>query len=142
MNLNVGVGVDSYLGHPLVSDCLNVDIEKVYSCDLLCDVTHLPFQDRIFENVYCFHVLEHLESPAKALNELIRVSSNMIEIEVPHRFSKAAKMNNESGKHLCSFRGKWFNEFFYYRKELRFCSRAIWLFPRNINLHVWIYRVD
>jgi SAM-dependent methyltransferase len=39
----------------------------------LCDIQDLPFPDCAFDYVYCSHVLEHVENPAKACSELMRV---------------------------------------------------------------------
>jgi SAM-dependent methyltransferase len=38
------------------------------------DVQRMPFRDRVFDFVTCFHVLEHVPEPAKCLNELQRVA--------------------------------------------------------------------
>lgn len=52
-----------------------------------CDACHLPFHNGAFEEVYCLHLLEHLDKPIKALKELIRVSKRMVIVKVPHRFA-------------------------------------------------------
>ena len=50
------------------------------------DVLSLPYKAKSFEFVYCAHVLEHVEDPAKALNEIMRVGNSGY-IEVPTRMS-------------------------------------------------------
>jgi SAM-dependent methyltransferase len=41
--------------------------------DYICSVNCLPFEDGRFGGVICEHVLEHLEEPAKAIEEISRV---------------------------------------------------------------------
>ena len=43
----------------------------------------LPFSDRSFDTVLCLEVLEHLDDPSKALQELQRVSRGSVIIAVP-----------------------------------------------------------
>lgn len=49
-----------------------------------CSIYKLPFKDNEFDTVLCNEVLEHLESPEKALAELKRVARNRIILSVPH----------------------------------------------------------
>jgi ubiquinone/menaquinone biosynthesis C-methylase UbiE len=39
-----------------------------------CDIHELPFQDNEFDFVYCSHLLEHVDDPARACEELMRVA--------------------------------------------------------------------
>ena len=50
------------------------------------DVRNMPFRDKTWDFVFCSHVLEHLESPAAALREVMRVGRRGY-IEVPTRLS-------------------------------------------------------
>lgn len=43
----------------------------------------LPFIDNVFEEVYCSHLLEHLDHPDLALAELLRVSKKTVRILLP-----------------------------------------------------------
>lgn len=52
------------------------------------DMHYLPFQDKIFDLVRCFHALEHTFEPQKVFSELVRVSKDKILIEIPHRFAE------------------------------------------------------
>ncbi|MEM3828413.1 MAG: methyltransferase domain-containing protein [Conexivisphaerales archaeon] len=82
MNLDVGCG-NRKLGD------INVDIDKKYRPDVVCDIHYLPFKENVFERVYCYHVLEHYGiKPEKAISELLRVSKKWVEIQVPHWLSK------------------------------------------------------
>ena len=51
----------------------------------LGDIFHLPFADGSFDLVICLEVLEHLESPWLAVEELARVSSRDILVSVPNQ---------------------------------------------------------
>jgi SAM-dependent methyltransferase len=50
------------------------------------DVQSLPFEDKSFDYIYCSHVLEHVEDPSKALDEIMRVGKRGF-IEVPTKMS-------------------------------------------------------
>lgn len=43
---------------------------------VICDIHHLPFANDTFDYVYCSHVLEHVESPVNACEELNRVGQS------------------------------------------------------------------
>lgn len=47
------------------------------------DVENLPFKDKVFDFVFCSHLLEHVENPDKAIKELTRVAKKGY-IEVPY----------------------------------------------------------
>ncbi len=46
----------------------------------------LPFKDGSFAKVYSRALIEHLHFPRKAIEEMMRVAKDEIEIIVPHRF--------------------------------------------------------
>jgi predicted SAM-dependent methyltransferase len=133
MILNVGTGTRN-IRYPVP---LDVDVEadknrRLLGVTVCCDLAHLPFRHGIFEKIYCFHVLEHLPNPIEGLRELIRVCSGVLELEVPHRFSYLAKRPD----HQASFRVCWFNKAL---KQFSYCLKTTWGFPRDINIHVWIF---
>lgn len=71
---------------------INVDLRRATKPDVICDIHHLPFPDKIFRTVYCYHVLEHeTVKPQKAIKELQRVATGMVEIQVPHWLGTYAK---------------------------------------------------
>lgn len=141
-DLNVGVGTIENIATPFVFDCLNVDILKLPTVDVVCDLEHLPFKSRAFHDVFCFHVLEHTKNPAKGLAELVRVASRSVELEVPHRFGSMVgnhrdKDRNDVGLwHTCSFRTMWFHQCL---KNYRRCVKVLYEFPWNLLIHVWVY---
>ena len=40
---------------------------------IILDIEHLPFKDKSIDYLYCSHLLEHVNSPEEACNEIIRV---------------------------------------------------------------------
>jgi len=55
---------------------------------ILCDIQDLPFRTESFDFIYCSHVLEHVDDPIAACNELMRVGKKGY-IETPHFMSDA-----------------------------------------------------
>ncbi len=51
------------------------------------DIHALPFADKSFDFVYCCHVLEHTQNPARACEELMRVAQRGY-IETPRRLTE------------------------------------------------------
>jgi len=140
-SLHVGIDPRNYVAHPIPFGCLQIDIFRHSGINVVCDVQQLPFKSKAFKDAFCFHVLEHLEHPAKALTELIRVSSRLVEIEVPHRFGRMAKSQSwKKGNvvlyHVCSFKSMWFHRCL---KNYRHCLKILYEFPRDLHIHVWVY---
>lgn len=52
----------------------------------VCNIEELPYKDKEFDFVYCSHVLEHANDPARACEELMRVGRRGY-IETPTRLS-------------------------------------------------------
>ncbi len=50
------------------------------------DIQYLPYKNKSFDYVYCAHVLEHVEKPNIALEEIIRIGKRGY-IEVPTKMS-------------------------------------------------------
>jgi len=131
---NIGVNAGSQLSCPfdVSTASVNVDLLRVPYVTVIADVQHLPFIKSAFEQVFCFHVLEHVENPALALRELIRVASQLVELEVPFWLGRNAR-----GKLTrCSFRTGWFHAML---KHVAYCIKILYGFPRNLDIHVWIY---
>ena len=80
-NLNVGCGIDSWGDVRVDVSCSFIDLR--FKPDILADAHFLPFKDGFFKKVKSHHVLEHLKYPAKALDELTRVSSEEIVLSFP-----------------------------------------------------------
>lgn len=82
-------------GEKLVTD--NRDIVKA-------SIENLPFKDKEFDFVYCSHLLEHVDNPDKACEEIMRVGKRGY-IETPTRLSDTM-FNFTKIKHH-----KWYVEF-------------------------------
>lgn len=73
-------------------DVLSVDrseaaLQHVKTKKIAAEITALPFEDKTFDCVTCFEVLEHIPYPVydTVLNELTRVSKKHVVISVPYR---------------------------------------------------------
>lgn len=47
------------------------------------DAHHLPFRSDVFNVVYSFSILDHLQNPSLAINEQVRVCKKTIIVEIP-----------------------------------------------------------
>jgi len=83
-SLNVGCGLDSW-------GDVRVDVAFTFATwhlapTVLADACYLPFKDGSFEVTKANHLLEHLENPFKALNEMLRVSTKRIILSFPTQY--------------------------------------------------------
>jgi ubiquinone/menaquinone biosynthesis C-methylase UbiE len=74
----------------------------------------LPFRDAAFSVVVCTDLLEHLDDPQRAMNELVRVSSRWVLISVPWKI--------QIEKTLCPHCGK---DYFLYGHQHSFGTEGI-----------------
>jgi len=100
------VNVDLFLNeHTFQGDSTSlkfIDAKKIRN-PVKADAHFLPFKTNSFEEVYSSHVLEHLQSPTKALLEMIRVSREKVFFVVPHKFCKGHKKALRIGVHKHTF---------------------------------------
>ncbi len=78
--LNLGCGRD------LWGD-VRVDTNSKGTANVVADVECLPFVDKSFSLVRCWHVLEHCKDPQKALNEARRVGLR-VNAKFPYRYDR------------------------------------------------------
>ena len=94
---------------------IDIDTDEVKDAVInlpFCDVRQanlyeIPFEDNSFDLVICSEVLEHLENPGKALNELYRICRRYAILSVPReplwrimniaRFSYWSRLGNTPG---------------------------------------------
>ena len=73
------------------NDAITLDIDPLHNPDIVHNLNECPwpFKDNSFDEIICHHVVEHLESLDKAMQELYRIASAKcrIYIEVPHHSS-------------------------------------------------------
>ena len=66
--------------------------------DVKADICDLPFDDNIFDVVFCNHVLEHITDDTKAMQELYRVlkPGGMGIFQIPQDLSREATFEDDS----------------------------------------------
>jgi SAM-dependent methyltransferase len=77
--LDVGCGSGHYQKSSKFRGAINIDVlkpKKKIPNFVLCDAQSLPFRECVFEKVYFYDVLEHLEKPVQCLQEIKRVTEN------------------------------------------------------------------
>jgi ubiquinone/menaquinone biosynthesis C-methylase UbiE len=137
MHLDVGCEFE-------LRDDVNVDIStpkfRINRNFVNADAQHLPFRDEAFEEVTCFHLIEHVENPHKLLKELLRVTKIKATITCPYRFSGYAK----SKQHKHYFNKSWFEVELKKLKVKTFKiavafdrERDIFCFPLEIVVKIW-----
>jgi len=106
----------------------------------------LPFRSRVFDEVVCFHTLEHIPNVGKALRELVRVSGEVVRIVVPHRLGDNWLVKKV---HVNHFGAGWFQNLerlgLKVKVELKyegFPFRMIGLFMMPKEIHVEIRRAE
>lgn len=98
------------------------------------DIYNLPFEDGGFEVVSAVEVLEHLEDPARAFGELVRVAAREVIVTVPN--------NEELTRHVCPHCFKTFYldghiQRFERRRLMALAEEAGWKVRRMINYRPW-----
>lgn len=58
-----------------------------------CDIHHLPFGDNEFEVTVCSETIEHVTDFKKAIQELLRITSGVLIITVPHETPEVVANN-------------------------------------------------
>lgn len=107
--LDIGCGVDPF---PLATHLTDLYLEETSHRPegsridedprpfVVSTIERTPFKDRAFDFVYCSHTLEHLEDPAAACEELMRIGKRGY-IETPTRMSDIVfNFTRLTGHHL------------------------------------------
>ena len=83
--IDLGCNDRTLLGYDRV---IRVDLNKTAPDIVISDFNNssLPFPDNYADEIHCYHVLEHLQSPAKFLKEICRVAKPNADVfvAVPH----------------------------------------------------------
>ncbi len=66
----------------------NEDLKTDGKSFLIADISHLPFKNKSYDFVFCSHVLEHVDNPKHACEELMRVGGRGY-IETPSLMTDA-----------------------------------------------------
>jgi len=118
------VNVDIYIGasNPYTKMPSITNPKKIPNF-VKADGQFLPFRSNIFDEVYCFHVIEHVENPYLLLRELLRVARGTVHIKTPHRLSKYSK----TPYHKHYFNRTWFSKVLKnYRTEITLSYEPLW----------------
>jgi ubiquinone/menaquinone biosynthesis C-methylase UbiE len=147
--LNFGCGLDIKEGY------VNLDSLKLKGVDKVHNFNKFPypFKDNEFDEVYCSHILEHLDDLIKVMAELRRICKPgaKIIIRVPH-FSCGVSYRDPTHKRLFSyFTFQYFTDYCFYdlpkfkiiKRKLNFTRLAFpqlnYIFNPIINLNPEIY---
>lgn len=99
----------------------------------------MPFRTGFFEEVVCYHVIEHVKNPYLLIDELMRVCEDygLVRLSLPHRFSKGAK----SKGHINFFSLNWFENNLKYPFRVNTTKwspfRFFVFFPDEINFEIF-----
>jgi SAM-dependent methyltransferase len=98
--LNLGCGADIRKGY------VNLDFVNQPGVDVVYDMNKFPwpFKDNEFDEVYCSHVLEHVDNLEKVMKEIKRICRNSarIIIRTPH-FSCGVSYRDPTHKRMFSY---------------------------------------
>jgi len=87
--LNAGCGNDPFgnVRLDLTEDSFTAPSRRT-SANIYASIEYLPFRDKVFKHVRCFHTLEHCKNPELALTELRRVGMEVhLKYPVSHKYS-------------------------------------------------------
>lgn len=106
MKLDIGCGKNKHEGY------IGVDKENFDVVDVVHDLNNSPwpFADNSVSEILCHNVLEHLESPWRAVREIIRICRREARIHI--RFPTPEHPNAwKDPEHKYTFTPKWFEQF-------------------------------
>lgn len=97
--LDIGPGPIPFKGSTHLIDIIDWDIKyEVIKIDI--DKDKIPFEDNYFDFVYCRHVLEDIQNPDFAYNEIVRVSKAFY-IETPSPLVEITRGVDAEGIYNC-----------------------------------------
>jgi len=94
-SLDVGCGFSK--GEHKKKGDIGIDLNKGV-CDVVADAQNLPFRNNLFDKIFLYAILEHLDDPIKCLKEAIRVSKSgasfeiLIPVEASHFINDLKRM--------------------------------------------------
>ncbi|MEM2293773.1 MAG: class I SAM-dependent methyltransferase [Nitrososphaerota archaeon] len=110
MTLDIGCGFskESIIGKKYKANPrgdLNVDIckpEVKVPNFIRASALSLPFKEDIFDTIYMFHVIEHLEDPKRALNEIHKVlrKGGKLVVITPNKYSRSSYLDPTHRHHF------------------------------------------
>lgn len=104
---------------------MNLELIPVYGNGkakfVIADIQNLPFKDKIFQFCWCSHILEHVDDPKQACNELMRVAERG-RIKTPSAF---LEMLGSLSYHLWLV--TWYSNVLIFEKKYNFLYSKDWL---------------
>ena len=104
--LDVGCGINKFPGS------IGIDNNPATKADVLVDLDHLPypFRDSVFDRVRVIHVIEHVSSVIKTIDELARLArpSGRIILATPHYTDFSSFCDPTHKWHLNSYSFRYF----------------------------------
>lgn len=95
--------LDIGCGRQKVPNALGIDINPNSQADVFHDLNQFPypFQNDLFDTIYCTDVLEHLEDVVKTMEEIHRIGKNgaQVYLRVPH-FTSTHAYGDPTHKHF------------------------------------------
>ena len=69
-----------------LKDSINIDLSSNSKADLIADLEKMPIRDNVIDEIYCWGVLEHVESPIRIMREFRRVIKDncFLKLAVPN----------------------------------------------------------
>lgn len=141
--LNIGCENDYKEGY------VNLDYNKLFHPDVIHDLNKFPypFKKNEFDEIYCSHILEHVDDFFKTMKELLRITKvgGIIHIRVPH-FSNGFGYSDLTHKRFFGWKSfdhiidnKLYEQFKFriVDKHYNFFSSD---YPRVNNYFNWIFR--
>jgi len=118
LKLDIGCGSNKRKGY------LGIDIINADGVDFVLDITqqNLPLEDNTVKEVYSNHFFEHIDTPQKVLEELIRVSSHGATFEIWTPYLKSNEAFTLGHRH--------------------FYNETIWRHICIENPHFWLKNVE
>jgi predicted SAM-dependent methyltransferase len=141
--LNIGSGRD------VKPDYVNLDSVKLPGVDVVHDLNRFPwpFKDNEFSEAYCSHVLEHLDSIIRPMEEIWRIlkKGGRAVIEVPI-FPSVGAMADPTHKSFYTYQT--FNYFrvgdglnYYTKARFRIVKRKI-VFSKLLPFLTWFFNIS
>lgn len=100
MKLNLGAGKDIKKGY------VNLDVAKLPGIDVVWNINKYPwpFKDNTFDEIFCSHIIEHVDNLILCLEEMHRISKNKAKVivKVPF-FPSMYAMNDPTHKHFFTY---------------------------------------
>lgn len=160
LKLNVGCGTDPYGDVRIDIAIKRQYCEEKNTLNLFADAHKLPLRRKVFSESRCFHVLEHLKDPNKAVNEINRVTNGIVTLRFPvwHGYSFLIEViflikvllhsPIEYKKHVMNRVLSWknrYSEHKYYLKPIKAKINKQYMLPREYEIkynieHMKIWR--